>query len=62
VVILLLLLSKGFSASLLQTPPCEIVLAGVVVRISEKHVVLYINELKCTDLENLLDSCIRCEH
>ncbi|KAG2310481.1 hypothetical protein Bca4012_024997 [Brassica carinata] len=46
-----LLLSKGFSTSLLQTPPCEIVLAERCGADLGKLVVLYINEVKCTNLE-----------
>ncbi|CAN6850662.1 unnamed protein product, partial [Brassica oleracea var. botrytis] len=45
-----------------KPPPCEIVLSERCGADLGKLVVLYINELKCTDLENPLDSCIRSEH
>ncbi|XP_013620897.1 PREDICTED: uncharacterized protein LOC106327315 isoform X2 [Brassica oleracea var. oleracea] len=47
----LLLHSRGFSTSLLQTPPCRIVLAEPCGGDLGKLVVMNLNELECKDLE-----------
>ncbi|ESQ43009.1 hypothetical protein EUTSA_v10015966mg [Eutrema salsugineum] len=59
-----LLLSKGFSSSLLQTPPCFIVTASPCGENLGKLVVMYANGRGCTDLEKkvpleLVDSDLR---
>ncbi|KAL0824662.1 hypothetical protein Bca101_048339 [Brassica carinata] len=48
---LLLFFSKGFSTTLLQTPPCEIMFAEPCGGDLGKLVVMNFNELECTELE-----------